>query len=269
MVMKVFIPSRGRYRDADVWAGTLKYFDAKTRSSFVYVVPSAEVEKYFASPLRDYGVEIIGAEYSTIDQKRLLIGKEAAKRSLKTFMMLDDDLSFLTRRDVTTHHQRMSTKDETADMLGWVEKTLKDYPSVGLSAREANGLSDTVVGEKPAIKECYRLMRAVAFRTDVFLKLKHCRVPCMEDHDLQLQILSSGMKNACLYWWASGQQETGQRGGCSAWRTVEVHDAAAQKLAGLWPGIVKLRSKVNKTGSLQSRTEVTISWQRAYKGATK
>jgi hypothetical protein len=268
----IYIPSRSR---AD-WVerrGTLRYLEPHVQQQVIFVVPSLEHHAYLEAIghlVREVVASISASE--TIAEVRHSIGVDARERGADKFVMLDDDLTFLVRRDAETHHQRMAVPSDVTEALAAIDHCLDSYASVGLSAREANGLRDGMVGPKPALKEFYRIMRVAGFRTADFLSVEHCRVPVMEDHDVQLQLLRSGRKNALLYWWASGQTRTGNPGGCSIYRTLEVHNAAARRLAELHPGLVTVRAshvtgKERKTGGgdMAARLETTIQWRRAYR----
>ena len=111
-----------------------------------------------------------------------------------------------------------------------------------------------------------RPMRAQGFQTEAFLSFEHGRVRVMEDFDITLQILRAGGSCAVNYYYAQGQRMTNEAGGCSTWRTHEIHEESARRLAELHPGIVSLRQKQNKgdQNGFGTRTEVTIQWKSAW-----
>jgi hypothetical protein len=179
-------------------------------------------------------------------------------------MMLDDDIRFLVRRSPDTWQLRGTEPSEVAEMLGSVEWWLQQHEHVGVSAREGNNRIGT--GDRTLRNDCTRTLRALAYQTEAFLSVEHCRVEVMEDFDVNLQILRQGGSNTCLHYWAQGQKQTNAPGGCSTYRTHEVHERSAEKLAELHPGLVSLREKKNKTdaGGFGTRKEVTIQWKKAH-----
>jgi hypothetical protein len=206
-----------------------------------------------------------------IAEKRHRMGYYAWQSLHESFFMVDDDVQFLVRRSAEDWRLQEASMDSVADMLDLVQCILEDsaevvspFSHVGISAREGNnraGVGDITLSDRNT--RCYR---AVAWRTEEFLKLEHCRVPLMEDFDVSLQSLEQGRQNLCLSYWAQGQRVTNESGGCSDWRTLEMHNAAAHELAALHPQFVSLRQKINRSGvreGLSERTEVTIQWKRA------
>jgi hypothetical protein len=149
-------------------------------------------------------------------------------------------------------------------MLLWMQSALNEHAHVSVSAREGNNRAG--VGEAPLVSLNTRTLRVLAYRTEEFLRAEHGRVPVMEDFDVNLQLLRAGHSNACASFWAQGQRMTNEAGGCSTYRTHELHEGAARRLAELHPGLVRLRQKQNKTDreGFGTRTEVTISWKAAY-----
>ena len=81
-----------------------------------------------------------------------------------------------------------------------------------------------------------------------------------------MQILANGGEIASNYYWAQGQRMMNEAGGCSEWRTHEIHEKAAETLARLHPGVVSLRQKQNNLdkNGFGTRTEVTIQWKYAH-----
>jgi hypothetical protein len=99
--------------------------------------------------------------------------------------------------------------------------------------------------------------------------MEHGRVEIMEDFDLNLQMLRAGYSSAVLYKYANGQGETNAPGGCSTFRTLELHNRNVAKLAELHPGFVKLKTnrKTKSGGELSNRHEATIYWKKAYESS--
>jgi hypothetical protein len=270
--MKIYIPSRGR--SSQILQGPLADMDAELRARCVYVVLSAEEGAYRAS-LANKGfpeVAVSAADYVSIGQKRHIIGRRAAAAGEAKFLMMDDDVGLLVRKAEDDWPLRRVAAPDIAAMLAAIEGLLDEVASVGVSGREGNNRAG--IGGPLALDLVVRhtrVMRVLAYRTEDFLACEHDRLPVMEDFDVQLQLLRAGRGNACLYYWANGQTRTNAPGGCSIWRTREVHEAGARRLAELHPGFVRLRQKRNKTDAegLGTRTEVTISWKSAFESSQK
>ena len=60
--------------------------------------------------------------------------------------------------------------------------------------------------------------------------------------------------------------ETNAEGGCSTWRTLDVHNEAQKALARLWPRFVTLREKKVLSGPWkgQMKLATTIQHKQAY-----
>lgn len=91
----------------------------------------------------------------------------------------------------------------------------------------------------------------------------------MNDFDVNLQLLRLGYDNLLLSQFAYNQAGMQSPGGSADYRTVETQSQAAIKLAELHKGFVNLRNKINKTGELRERTEVTVYWKNARASAVK
>ena len=90
------------------------------------------------------------------------------------------------------------------------------------------------------------------------------RLEVMEDFDVALRLLRAGHDNVILNNWANNQAGSGKEGGCSHFRTPELHAACASKLASLHPGFVKVVQKTTKGAwGGGTRTDVNIAWKKA------
>jgi hypothetical protein len=92
------------------------------------------------------------------------------------------------------------------------------------------------------------------------------RVPAAEDFDVTLQLLTQGYKNRVSTHYMVSPSETNADGGCSVWRTLEVHNQSQIKLAELWPDYVKVKEKELKSGPWKGKTKLTtiIQHKKAY-----
>lgn len=254
-MIPVYIPTLKRSEEQR----TLENLKGATKP--ILVIRPEELEEYKVYSDR---AEVVCAPESVrgIALTRHWIGKHAMAHGHKTFLMMDDDLDFW-KRDESKALFRCE-KPEVLEMLARVEKLLLKYEHVGISTKEGNyqNPEDLTVNT--------RLLRALAFRTGDFLKVKHGRVRVMEDFDVALQILKGGGNIANICDFAQGQKSTNAKGGCSEYRTREVHDESACKLAFLHQDCVKLRLKKAKSGgAIAKRIEVTIAWKKAAeKGAS-
>jgi len=265
----VYVPSRNR---AD---------DRLLRGPASQVSPDVDVV-YVVGPdqLHDYAVAILDCDLRArilscnlqpdIALVRAWIGENARKSGKDRFIIMDDDVDLLVRESPESWRLVKADPTDVDAMLEWMWKQLDETENVGISAREGNnragigGVSDlTVFSTRP--------MRVQGFRTDAFLACEHGRVQVMEDFDISLQILAAGGSVCVNYYWAQGQKMTNAAGGCSDWRTHDIHESSAQRLAELHPGIVSLRQKINKgdQNGFGTRTEVTVQWKYAYSQGQK
>lgn len=183
-----------------------------------------------------------------------------------SFIMLDDDLKWSRRASLDTTNLVQADALDLATLFSVLEEQLEHYAHVSVSAREGNnrlGVADPEWG-----REVCRMMRVLGYQTEEYLRCEHERVKVMEDFDITLQMLSRGLPNWVSSYYAQDQPSTQGAGGCSSWRTKELHEQAAYKLAELWPGVVTTRQKENKTGGdFGRRTEVTIQWKKCYENS--
>lgn len=261
--MHIYIPSRGR---ADLISRRiLSQMSPSALTRTTVVTHPSELQEY-TDKLSDR-VTVSCVTYDNIAQKRHQIGILAQSSGHDKFVMVDDDVQILVRESEVDWRLVAATPEQVDTMLEIVESQLDTYVSVALSGREGNNRCGEGRWSAPNMQNvCARAMRFTAYRTGDFLSVEHNRVPVMEDMDVTLQLLRSGRKNIVLSYWATGQRQTNEAGGCSLWRTRELHNAAAERLAELHPQFVKTRQKVNKTDTagLGTRTEVTVRWKDAY-----
>jgi hypothetical protein len=150
--------------------------------------------------------------------------------------------------------------EDNVRMLADVERALDDYVHVGISPRQFNNAMKRHQNEY-----CVRIIRALAFRTHEFNLCTHGRVAIMEDFDVTLQLLAKGYPNWQLIDWAQDQPKTQSAGGCSDYRTHELHAANVRKIAAVWgEELVQLVEKKNKYGgAFGIRLEAQFRWKQA------
>lgn len=275
--MRVYVPSMKRAGQLGTRVMTNNYIKEAT-----YVVPTDEVSRYethlgFLSASGGY--EVIGCEARGIAATRLFIGELARKRKEKVFCMMDDDLRFACRKSDVGIELRDCKPNDVQAMLDWISSKLEgEYAHASVVARDKNhsvpymhnGTVETLWQENK------RTLRVLAYQTNKFLSVKHGRVDVMEDFDVNLQLLRAGHRNVLSYHWTSDQKETGTKGGCSEYRTKELHERSAEKLVELHAPFAKPRLKVSKNKGLSeearklaSRLEVTIDWEGAFESSGK
>lgn len=204
----------------------------------------------------DVKLHIVPPDIRGIARTREYIGRSLARDK---FVMLDDDIQFYHRKDGDEAHLFNNTQQDTEWMFRLVEDLLNEYAHVGVSVRQMNNTQ-----EGPRTLNT-RYVRLLAYRREPFVACEHGRVEVMEDFDIALQLLRAGHACCVINSYAQGQPGTQSAGGCSVYRTHELHERSAVRLAELHPGFVRLREKHNKTGGeFGHRTEVTISWKKAY-----
>lgn len=261
-MIPIYIPSHKRAHMLKHDSNPLRHMSDVARKMVTYVVPDGEIDDYrFDLPMN---INVVEVRVKGIAATRQWIGQYAASKGQDKFLMMDDDVKFFRRTNYDMTNLMPCTPAEIDDMLESVEFALQNgFGHVGVSAREGNnnfGLANQSSHEKDT-----RILRVYGFWTELFNACEHGRVEVMEDFDVALQLLRKGYHNANLFYWAQDQGGTQSVGGCSGYRTHEMQDRSARKLAELHPGLVTLREKKNKTGGeFGTRTEVTIQWKKAF-----
>jgi hypothetical protein len=99
--------------------------------------------------------------------------------------------------------------------------------------------------------------------------LEWCRVDAAEDFDVNLQLLTRGFKNRVSAKYMVTCSATNADGGCSTWRTLEVHNESQRELAKLWPDFVKIREKEVPSGPWKGQIKLatTIQHKKAYESS--
>lgn len=262
--MNIFIPTIGRVHRQK----TLKRLPILLRKKTTLVLDSKDYKLHsseYEELKRKYKCQIavMPAEVKRMAAIRKYIGQELAD---DTFVMLDDDLRFLQRKDnIHTRLYQMhgEDKEKIIDLFQLIKKALKKYAHVGVSDRTNNY----------TVPKSYtfntRYTRILAFRKKEFLMCKHERVTVMEDFDTALQLLRLGYKSYIICDFAQDQDGGTQvKGGCSTYRTQQLQKEAALTLQRLHPQFVKVKEKKNKTGGeFGTRTDVMIFWNKAYKSS--
>jgi hypothetical protein len=180
------------------------------------------------------------------------------------FCMVDDDLWFYKRREDDPTKLREITSEEIRDAFFRMEYMLgrEDFAHVGFAAREgANRNTDPYMYNT-------RIMRVLGYDRQLVqaLDAKFSDMEVMEDFHIALSLLRAGHQNVILNDYAHNQAGgSAAAGGCSHFRTPELHALNAERLAALHPGFVKVVKKQTKTAwGGGERTDVNVQWKKAY-----
>ena len=254
--MQIFIPTYGR-------AGSQTTYRALVGAGLIVtlVVQDRERGLYCAYP----HVEVLPPHIQTIAPTRQYILDHLVHS--RTFCMVDDDLVFYARRTDDPTKLRDITPTELAAAFAGMgaHLNLPGVAHVGFAAREganrnvAENLDNT------------RIMRVLGYHapTLTYLGLKFDAMEVMEDFHVALSLLEAGYSNRIMNHYAHNQKGSGTAGGCSHFRTPELHAKNAHLLAALHPDVVKVVQKETKGAwGGGTRTDVNIQWKKAYGNRT-
>jgi TET-Associated Glycosyltransferase len=180
-------------------------------------------------------------------------------------VLLDDDFVFAVRRLDTPTHFRKATPKDVDRLFKKIDKLLGKYAEVGVVMRQHQHMKPELT-----LLENTRINGVLGFNVDVLRKkkIRFDRLPVMTDFDACLQLLRAGCGNAQVLDYSYGQvgPQSNAPGGCSVYRTLDLHREGALGLKKLHPEFVKLVEKetVLSWGG-QKRTDVVISWRGAAK----
>ena len=249
--MKIYIPTYGRPHSQETWAGL-----PDTIKSITTLVVQAREEGKYTLHHRGH-LTVLPPEIESIAPTRQWILDNAEDDKI---LMIDDDFRFSCRSPGMGTKLFPCLDIDIEDMIEILDTMLSEYSHVAVSARQGNNHvkeSAKVVGRGTGFTGC----RVSAVR-DI---ARYDRMVVQEDLDFTLQLLRAGHPNLVLYSYAYNQSGSNTKGGCSSFRTMAVQKAAAERLAELHPGFVKVVQKKTK-GSWggQERTDVTVYWKKAF-----
>lgn len=273
MSMLIAIPSCGRAQKQITLRHIRKH---KLEDRTVLVVPFNEAERY-----RLYlgeKVKIVQCPHNGISKTReWILCKLTEEMGYDKVLMVDDDMDFCVRPEIS--NAKLLTIEDTKTFMGMLE-TLEDwldhgFAHVGLSARQGNNREfydeHGVYGLHP-YRDATRMMNCYAYNVKT-LKLigniEFGRTEVMEDFDLTLQLLRRGFPNRVSFHYCWNQRGSDKEGGCSKYRTPAVQQQAAETLADLHPGFVKVVIKKSKDSSpawknMKERYDVSVQWRKAF-----
>lgn len=259
--MIIYIPTRNRPRQI-----TATFIPVKWRARTVFVAPTSDLQHL--KRFLDQGFQFMPYDKPPgISAKRQWILERSTDPKI---CMFDDDLNFCARMVFDQPALRPAEPPDMYRILEELESMLTTYAHGSVSIRAGNnrlsGMTEYVT----------RALRAHAYRADILKKhnVRFDRVLAMQDFDVTLQLLRKGYKNFLITRYCQDQPASGAKGGCSTYRTAQVHAEAAKALAALHPEFVKVVEKTTKAawggdGFGTTRTDVRVSWAKAYASAAK
>jgi len=227
------------------------------------VVQAREWTEYaWLAKLANVRLDMLPAHITTVAPTRQYILDMLATDK---FVMLDDDLHFFKRRDDDRTKFRDMTDDELVEMFHCIEHELGWRVHVGIAAREG--------GNRNTEEFLYntRIMRLLAYQRPALIKHKarFSDMEVMEDFHVALTLLRAGEPNAVLNDYCHNQAEgSAAPGGCSHFRTPELHTVNANRLAELHaPYVSVVQKKTKGAWGGGTRTDVRVQWKKAYDNA--
>lgn len=267
--MRVFIPTRGR-PDKQI---TLKSIPKHWWGSVTLVTSHEERDalKGWIGPR----VEVLGDDTTCLSDRREWIQRHARKLKLDKIVMMDDDLVFLKKgpkKDPTakTPYSMYSISDlDFNTMMGEMSSALDDNAIVSFAERNR---CHTYEPDMLDLSYNTRINGVLGYRTDVVAreKLRWNEFRLCADFDMTLSLYRAGYSGAviCRYIW--GQRGTSNaKGGCSAYRTKELHEQVILALAEKHKPFVTVVEKTTKGGWYEgeTRTDAKIAWKKAWASA--
>jgi hypothetical protein len=179
-------------------------------------------------------------------------------------IMIDDDFTFFTREEGVK--LRKSSNEDIKEMIENIYHDLETYAAVGISMRQGNNRREEDFVENSAINGLIGLNLGILLKEDI----RFDRISLMEDKYVILALLTKGYKNKVWFKWCYNQPASNTEGGCSIYRTPELQKLAAETLATIYPGLVKVKIKSTKTGWFGGdRHDVICFWKKAYSKGLK
>ena len=266
--MIIFIPTRGR-PDKQI---TLASIPAHWRDKVCLVTSKEEWRELKA---RWPKVTILSDSTECLSDRRQHIQKVARVGGHDKIVMMDDDLVFLKKgpkKDPTakTPYSMYNIGPRDFDiMMREMDDALDDNAIVSFAERNR---CHTYEPDMLDLSYNTRINGVLGYRTDVVARegLRWNQFKLCADFDMTLSLYRAGYSGAviCRYIW--GQRGTSNaKGGCSAYRTKELHEQVIRALAEKHAPFVKVVEKATKGGWYEgeTRTDAKIAWKKAWASA--
>jgi hypothetical protein len=250
--MKIFIPSLNR---ADQKWHTWDGLPPSVQKDAYMVVGPKDAPAYFQRFGEDNVLVVDIKGIGAVRQHIIDISDGAV-------LMLDDDLSFFTRREDDPKLLQKADKVAVRAMITRMARLLEQYAHASIAVRE--GANRNPHDELLFNQRC---LRALGYHAPTLKELgvRFDRLPVMEDFDVALQLLRKGFPSATLNRWCQDQGASNAPGGCSSYRSLKVQSKGARGLAKLHPDYVTVVQKEAKGGGEWAvREDVRVQWKKAF-----
>jgi len=254
MIDKIYIPTVGRSDRQITW----KNLPQKWKEKTVLVVDAADSDKY------NMPIITIPEGMKGIASIREWIVKQSQEEKI---CMFDDDLDLVYTRtsNETGQTNRKLNDNEIDDMFSLMDEWLNNYVFCGLDATWSHPQFDT------DYKLCGRVCSNVFYniKTLPMNELNWTDIEISEDYNIALQLLTKGFPNKISTRYRVSPVGNFSSGGCSSYRTIELHNESFIKLQEKFPKFITLKEKIQNSGLWkgQKRLAGVIQWKKAYESS--
>jgi len=256
--MLIYVTTYGRANRQTTFMGLPPSLQAQTK----LVVQQREAWKYSD---RDNVIALPDSVRDLSATRQWVVDNHDIEQHGPNLVMLDDDLKFATRRKDDPTKFLKSTREDIEQLFREIEASLVEYVHVGVHFRQAANRVTV------PFKENARLICVLAYHVPTLRKhnIRFDRLILKSDFDATLQLIRLGYKNKILCDWVQDHRTSNDKGGCSAYRTVELMEECAKKLAELHHPFVKVVSRTVKGDTFGGGTRLDnlVQWKKAYESS--
>lgn len=254
--LRLYIPTYRRTNRQITWSKLSN--ELRTRTTLV--CPANEVGALRAAT----GGHVMAqpAHITTIAAKRQWIVDNCDSEFM---CMLDDDLRLSVRHptlgsgtDKTGRCALVQCGPRDVDTLfGEMEEQLQEVAHAGVSMRMGNQ------SRTPEWHSCKRMVYVLAYDVAVLRRwARFDEIAHREDMCVTLRLLQAGFENRVSFRFAADQVYNAKGGEAAAGRSMEASNADAERLASMFPDLVRVATKAYKVSA--QRKEVVVSWSKAW-----
>jgi len=257
----IIIPTLGRM-DKQI---TYNNLPKKYQEKVTFVVQAHELEEM----KKRYGSAVIGLPDNI---NRIAPTREWIFNKFRKYrhMVFDDDLLFVVKEPNPNEGTKWLTRKFTEQDFNDAFDLMNQWMDEGFVYGGLLPGSNVPDLKYWPYMDCQRVVTNVFYNgPKVPDNIEWDRCAAAEDLDVHLQLLTRGFKNRVSVKYMVSTSETNADGGCSTWRTVEVHNEAQRKLAELWPNFVTLREKELTNGPWKGHIKLRtiIQHKKAYESS--